>query len=320
MKKLMMMTVMLMFSLNGYTSYFNTDRRQKIFGLFLTEPGQINEVRSFSNAFGVAPKNASEITYYLDANVHQLLPVIAINHFLFDQETGMYHDDVSLIVEAIDKSGIPTTEILFLMDEPLWQVRIACEKGKDEACGEVESRYAATLATMQIIGQSLRKQFPGSGIIHIESWAELVLQKQTFPQEHVIILDDVEYVGFNCYGHFDYCGSREYGYNSQLVYGTWVWDAMHALESINPIGRKLFLVPGSFLADEHFDSIQTILDQIAMYAQILKLSNLIGGFGVFLWGDMTENNKYITGARNIYQVANFLAFIANYFEIGNDEE
>lgn len=320
MSKLLIMAVILVFSLNIHASYFKTDRPQKIFGSFLTDPEQINEVIAFSNAFGAAPRTADEITQYLDANVYKMLPVIAINHFLFDQETGMYHDDVSTIVEAIEKSSIRTSEILFLMDEPLWWVRNACEEGKADACGEVESRYVGTLSTMRVIGQLLRKQFPGSGVIHIEAWAELVLQKQTSPHESVIILDDAEYVGFNCYGHFDSCGSADHGYNSQIAYGTWVWDAMHALESTNPIGRKLFLVPASFLADQHFDGIQSILDQMAMYAQILRLSDWIGGFGVFLWGDMTENNKHFAGARTIYPVANFLAYIANYFGIRNNEE
>lgn len=322
MNKLMIMAViMLVLSVSAHASYFNTDRPQKIIGVFVTEREHIDEIEAFSNAFGFAPNSVNEITHYLDANQRKLLSVISISKLLFDDDSGMYHHNVSAIIDAIEKSRVNNPEILFLMDEPLWWVRNACnEFGKPQACQDVANRYVETLSTMRTVGQLLRKQFPGSGVMHIEAWAELVQQKQAFPHEHVIMLDDAEYLGFNCYGNFDYCGSLKYGYNSQVEYGTWVWETMQAFEATNPIGRKLYLVPGSFLAVEHFDSVQAILDQMAMYTYVVDLHEKIAGLGVFLWGDMVESNKPFIGARNIPSVVNFLVFISKIFGIENKNE
>lgn len=299
-------------------NYFNTQRLQKVFGLFVTEKSQIQEINSFSNAFAFAPTSVREITQYLDENKGSMLPVISISRLLLDEQTGMYHSDVTSITEAITKAKHKDAEILFLMDEPLWWIRRACEdKGKVEACLEVVNRYAETLSTFRVVGQLLRKHFPGSGVMHIEAWAELILQKKAYPEENVIMLDDAEYLGFDCYGEIDYCGSEEYGYHSQFKYGTWVWDAMLTMESQHAIGRKLFLIPGTFLANGHFVDIDTLINQIGFYAWILSQSDKIGGFGAFLWGDMVENNKPFTGGRNISQVTDFIKFIAKYYGTKN---
>lgn len=87
--------------------YFNTQRLQKIIELFVTEKSQIQEVNSFSNASPASPR---EITQYLDENKGRMLPVINISRLL----TGMYHHDVTSIVEAIAKAKHKDTEILFL--------------------------------------------------------------------------------------------------------------------------------------------------------------------------------------------------------------
>ncbi|WP_297324021.1 hypothetical protein [Nitrosomonas sp.] len=319
-KRIAFIVVTLLVSMNTYGSYFNTDRPQKIIGPFLAQVEHIEEIKTFSNAFGVAPKTASEITQYLNANTHQMLPVITISSLLFDKETGMYRDDSDAIIDAIQKSSIRPAEILFLMDEPLAAVRAACEKGKSKACRDVENRYVETLSTLRLVGQLLRKQFPGAGVMHIEAWIELVQQKKQYPNENVIMLDDAEYLGFDCYGEFDYCGSSEHGYNSQIEYGTWVWDAMHALESTNSIGRKMFLVTGAFLADHSFDSAETILKQMYTYAYVLSQHDKLGGLGIFLWSDMIENGTLFTGARSIRDIADFIVLIAQYFGVGNKTE
>lgn len=316
-KRIAFIVVTLLISMDTYGSYFNTNRLQKIIGPFLTEVGHIQEIRTFSNAFGFTPKTASEITQYLDANTHKMLPVVTISSLLFDKETGMYRNDPNAIIDAIEKSIIRPDEILFLMDEPLAAVRGACEKGKSEACRDVEGRYVGTLLTLRSVGQLLRKQFPGSGVVHIEAWTELVQQKKQYPNENVIMLDDAEYLGFDCYGNFDYCGSAEHGYYSQIEYGTGVWDAMHALESTNPIGRKMFLVTGAFLADQIFDSAEAIQEQMYTYAYILDQHDKLGGLGIFLWSDMVENGKPFTGARSIRAIADFIVLIAQYFGVGN---
>lgn len=82
-----------------------------------------------------------------------MLPVISISRLLLDEQTGIYHHDVTSIVEAIAKAKHKDTEILFLMDEPFWWVRRACEeKGKAEACLDVANRYVETLSTFELLG------------------------------------------------------------------------------------------------------------------------------------------------------------------------
>ena len=317
MGRITVIILMMLISNIAIANYFNTHRSQKIIGSFVAEKSQIQEINSFSNAFAFAPASATEITQYLDENKDRMLPVIRISQLLLDEQTGMYHHDITSIIEAIAKAKYKDTEILFLMDEPLWWIRRACEeKGKAEACLDVANRYVETLSTFRIIGQLLREHLPGAGIMHIEAWAELVLQKKAYPEDNVIMLDDAEYLGFDCYVDIEFCGSDEYGYHSQFEYGTWVWDAMLAMESQQAIGRKLFVIPGTFLADGHFADIDTLINQIGFCGWILNQSDKIGGFGAFLWGDMVENNKSFTGGRNILQVTNFLKFIARYYGVG----
>ncbi|MBL8499250.1 MAG: hypothetical protein LZF64_13240 [Nitrosomonas sp.] len=309
--------VILLSPADAQASYFNTDRPQKIMGSFLNAAEHIDEIAEFSNAFGFAPKSVDEITRYLDANVYKMLPVISIGNLLFDPETGMYRNDPYGIIDAIAMSAVRHREILFLLDEPLWTIRKACNEGKPKACRDIENRYADTLSVLRSAGRLLRQQFPGSGVMHIEAWAELVLQKQAYPDELAIMLDDAEYLGFDCYGDFYSCGSPELGYNSHIDYGTGVWNTMQALESANPIGRKLFLVPGGFLADKLFEDVETLADQLYLNAYLLNQSKEIGGLGVFLWGDMIEDGRFFTGARNIQSIVDLIALIAQFFGVGN---
>ncbi len=305
---LIIMSLLLMLTSESATAdYFNTNRSSKIFGAFLTNIAHIDEVTAYSNAFGFAPRNTNEITRFLDANKNKLIPVIKINHLLLNKKTGVYHHNINKIINAIEKSNISDREILFLMDEPLWSIRTECKKkNKTAACMEVENRYIDTIDTLRIAGELLREKFPGSGVIHIEAWAELAIQKKEYPAENVIMLNDAEYLGFDCYGAIDYCGSTEYGFHSHIDYGTWVWETMIAMESHNEIGRKLFLVPGTFLADGYFADDVEIIEQLEVYAWIMHHFNKIGGFGAFLWSDMMEDNKYFIGARNILSVTEYL--------------
>ncbi|MER0215916.1 MAG: hypothetical protein DU481_06920 [Nitrosomonas sp.] len=309
--------VILLSPVDIQASYFNTDRPQKIIGSFLNEVEHIDEIAKFSNAFAFSPKNIDDITRYLDANVYKMLPVISIGTLLFDPETGLYRNDPYGIIDAIEMSVVRHREILFLLDEPLWTIRKACNEGKPKACQDIENRYADTLSTLRSVGRLLRQQFPGAGVMHIEAWAELVLQKQAYPDELAIMLDDAEYLGFDCYGNFYFCGSPELGYYSQIEYGSGVWDTMQALESANPIGRKLFLVPGGFLADKLFDDVETLLDQLYQYAYLLSQRKEIGGLGMFLWGDMIEEGRFFVGARNIQPIVDLMTLIAQFFGVGN---
>ncbi|MDR4515439.1 hypothetical protein [Nitrosomonas sp.] len=305
-KVIIIFIFLLLISTNANAFYFNTDRQKKIIGPLLTKASQINEIQNFSNAFGAAPNKPSDITDYLNGNSNEMLPVIGIDKLLFDSDTGMFHHDVSLIVDAIKQSVATKTEILFLIDEPLWTVRKSCLKNKHDACYDIENRYAATLSTMRVVGQLLRKHFPGSGVLHIESWAELVFQKNEFPNEKVIMLDEAEYLGFDCYGNFYSCGSEEYGYYSHLEYGSLVWDTMQDLELANPIGRKMFIVAGAFLAENYFSHPEEITHLVLIYTRLLDNVEMIGGLGIFLWGDFEENGTIFYGARSNEKVRDFI--------------
>jgi hypothetical protein len=285
--------------------YFNTSRQQKMIGFLLDQPEQIQEVAQlgYSNSFAADVQSLNEVTKYLDSNTNQLLPVIVLDGLLFDPDSGMYRsDNIALIIQAVLQSKRQPEEILFLMDEPLWAVRRACQEDRHDACEDMANSYVETLSTLRSVGKLLRQYLPGSGMIHIEAYAELAAQKRERPDDNVIMLDDAEYLGFNCYGKFYSCGDMEYGYRSQIEYGTWVWNTMNTLESVEPIGRKLLLVAGTFMAEGYFDDIQDVIEQLASYLAILnipesRIADRVGGIGFFLWGERMVGNTLFLGAR-----------------------
>ncbi len=185
---------------------FDTNQSEKLLGFALTNPNQINEVASFSNAFSFSPAQPSEITGYLNQNANRLLPTIEIGRFFFDQERGVYNDlDILPIIQAI-KASVHRGPILFLIDEPLWHIRFACLKGTASACQEIHSGYSATLPLFRKLSRNLKKALPGAGMMHIEAYTELLYQKFTNPESDIILLDEAEYLGYDCYGAFDDCG------------------------------------------------------------------------------------------------------------------
>ena len=62
MGRLTIIILMMLVSNIAVADYFNTQRLQKIIGLFVTEKSQIQEVNSFSNAFAFPPASQREIT------------------------------------------------------------------------------------------------------------------------------------------------------------------------------------------------------------------------------------------------------------------
>lgn len=199
------------FCFDDTINYFDTAHRDKLFGLLLTESGQLNEVVNFSNAFSFAPMQPSDITDYLNKNLFNLLPTIEIGRFFFDITQYAFahsHSNVAAIVQAIKASSY-RGPILFMIDEPLWHIRIPCQTGIEVACHEISTGYAKTLDAFRKIGRDLRKALPEAGVFHVEAYAELLLQKLDHPSRDVILLDDAEYLGYNCYGPFDGCGPKD---------------------------------------------------------------------------------------------------------------
>ncbi len=207
------------FCFDNTINYFDTAHRDKLFGLLLTESSQLNEVGSFSNAFSFAPMQPSDITDYLNKNSFNLLPVIEISRFFFDLAQYAFshsHSGIAAIVQAVKESSY-RGPILFMADEPLWHIRIPCRKGIETACHEISTGYARTLDAFRKIGRDLRKALPEAGVFHVEAYAELLLQKLDHPSRDVILLNDAEYVGYNCYGPFNGCGPEDISSTLQEV-------------------------------------------------------------------------------------------------------
>lgn len=350
------------FCYDNTVNYFNTARSEKLLGVLLTEPDQLDEIAGFSNAFAFVPRQESSITDYLNRNTHELLPVISIGHYFFDKISGSFNaSDVAPIVQAINQSA-HTGPVIFLFDEPLWQIRFSCLGGHSLACNEAHNNYADTLLQLKKIIRDLRNALPGSGIMHIEAYAELIYQKHAAPLNDVIMLDEAEYLGFDCYGAFENCGIVEIvnffdlqsdanaaaadmntnnvssvaplfavtsstgqsglicsgslnncitvsasdvlfaAQRSQQDYLDWILDSLHSMEISKPIGRKIFLVPGAFQDFNFFPSEAKAMNQLDSFVETLDSSDIFGGSGSFIWGNLQEGIFPYIGARSLASV------------------
>ncbi|MEI2769066.1 MAG: hypothetical protein V9E86_11425 [Nitrosomonas sp.] len=385
------------FCLDHTKKYFSTKPNEKIVGFALSEPSQINEIANFSNAFSFSPQKLEDVSRYLNRNSNNLVPVIEIGRFLFDETTYSFRElDIAPLVQAI-KTSTYQGPMLFLVDEPLWRLRLSCFKQNPAACAEIDHKYTHTLDIFRKVGKELRKALPGSGMLHIEAFSELIYQKNSNPSDNVIMLDDVEYLGYDCYGPFDQCGMTDvsdtfadtgstsnlasfnivdvfsnaypdnlipykitdsdvinflakelelqnfpfieifqklpslFGSDHELnlvcdssnseciitgpilesaiispmpqsVYIDWVRSAALSMEAVNPIGRKIFLVPGAFQNFHNFPSENKTIDQINAFTQVFDSSPLFGGMGGFIWGDLQEGPIPFIGARSLFNV------------------
>ena len=281
--------------------YFNTSRAQKIIGALITEASQVEEVVGFSNAFSPAVDNLSELPPYLRANANRMLPILNIGPFVVDPTTGVLRSDqyrvVSDIVTAVSSNH--SGAALFYFDELLWHIRVACWHGKQLACNEVAQRYANTLTQVRAIGQELRRRIPGAGMMHVEAYEEL--NQQMAAWNEIVMLDDTEYLAFDCYGAIHDCGGR-----AQAEYLCWIINARDALELANPIGRKIFLVAGAFKDFYAFPADNRVIDQMRAYFQALDSSDIYGGIGAFSWGNILAESTAFLGARSLPEVRTML--------------
>jgi hypothetical protein len=277
--------------------YFNTSRPEKIIGALITDASQVEEVVGFSNAFSPEVDNVSKLPQYLQANASRMLPILNIGAFMLDPITGILRSDylrvVSEIVAALSSNH--SGPVLFFFDEPLWHIRLACEQGKQLACNEVAQRYADTLRTAQKIGDELRRAIPGAGMMHVEAYEEL--SRQMAAWNGIVMLDDAEYLAFDCYGAIHDCGGR-----AQAEYLCWIMSARDALELVNPIGRKIFLVTGTFKDFYAFPDENRVIDQIRTYFEALDSSEILGGIGAFSWGNVLAESTPFLGARSLPEV------------------
>lgn len=316
MKALTILLILLSFNVQA----FNTNRSEPIIGSLINNPSHLKEISDYSNTFAILPKKESDITAYLNANDKKMLPMIFINHLLYDSKKGEYKIDVEDIVRAIKLSYRKYDEIVFTFDEPMWNIRTACSNGIKSACEDIKNEYQQALSDIRDIIHLLKAKLPGVsvGVMHVEAFVEMIWQKEDWPHRNVILLEDADYVSFDCYGPVDRCGipeilGRKVGYKSLYEYGYWIYESMVELETIQPKGRKILVVPQAFYGTNEFTH-QDSIAQMLWYAVIAKnLSDIIGGYGVFAYSlDRMHGDDYMYYARDSKVLKNILKFVKGF--------
>lgn len=255
-------------SLFAVSSFAHADWR----GALISGPEQLAEIRPFSNSFSYAPSNLEDLKNILDINNGELMPIIEIRWYFFDETSGIFKaKDAKPLLDAISNH-----KLMMLVDEPFWWIRMACQEGKPLACAEIANNYRSTRELFKEI--KLRSGFQ---LFHVEAYRELILQKQANPFQHVIMLESADHIGFDCYGPIDNCEGH-----SQLEYASWIFDAMLS-------HQRMFLVPGAFNYTNDIGSITAQLD--AYFSLYIQYRHMLSAIHVFTWGDFQE----LIGARNI---------------------
>ncbi|MGZ6442113.1 MAG: hypothetical protein ACXWRU_18800 [Pseudobdellovibrionaceae bacterium] len=290
--------------------YFDTSR--PLAGVLLNQASQVDEVAGFSNAVGFWTTDLSQVTAFLRRNNGRMLPVLELRGFIFNPSTGIVRADYKSVLKKLAKTirAVHSGPVLFYVDEPFWNIRMSCYNSHSpQACAEVDSHFANTLSQIRIAGQLLRKAIPGSGIFDVEAFAELAIQQKLWGQ--VVLLDEAEYLGFDCYGNFNSCGGGSFAgvtISPQPIptYIDWMNKAIASLEKVNPMGRKILLVPGSFLNTVNFTSEEQTIAHMNAYFDILKTCPTCGGYLSFMWDNLPGIQDTIVGARSLAQVRSAL--------------
>ncbi len=238
-------------------------------GFLLTELEHIDEVAEFTNAFAYLPNSEQELIDVLTINNGRMMPVIELGRYFWNADTGTYQwRDVSSLIAAIGKH-----QIIAEIDEPFWHIHQSCTSGKQSACNEIANGYPETQQVFRRLKYEL-----GVQLVHIEAYTVLISHKLMEPDKPVSIIDAADHVGFDCYGDFDDCD----GY-SQTQYGMWIYEAVRGTT------KKIFLVAGSFLKDEHFTTEQQVIDQMRLYFCIYRSApDFFSALGLFLYADTED--------------------------------
>lgn len=240
-------------------------------GVQITDISQLEEVESFSTAFGYVSESLPDLKEILDANDGRMMPIIEISRYFWNPDSGVFSQkDATPLLEALGKH-----KIIIMLDEPFWWIRQACQSGKQLACSEIATNYSTTRQLFKDL-----KLASGFQMLHVEAFAELNIQKSEHPNNNVIIVEAADHIAFDCYGSFENCGGRH-----QLEYAAWLYDSMLS-------HQKIFLIPGAF----NFASDAIVIDQLEKYFNLYNTyRSIISGIGIFTWG----NFDGITGARNL---------------------
>jgi len=277
--------------------YFDTSKR-KIVGAYSTMgwlspfvEKSFSEIKEFCNAVLFNTTDTNTIKKNL-INSNGTVPVFGLFGSLANPSTGaMYPDYVekaSAIAQTISENY--SGPVIFEIDEPFWGVRGVCDKGVQSACDDVILGFPKMLQQLDILAKTIRTIIPGAGFFHVEAYAELIKDKEKFG--HAIFMSDAEYLGFDCYGDVNNCNGHP-----ETDYYQWTLDELNALESKNPIGRKIILVPGAFTDPHMFPTAEKALTQFNAFMSFYDSHPNLGGIGVFVWGNIPAEK--IVGFNNV---------------------
>lgn len=247
-------------------------------GVALTNMSQIDEIHEVgANSFAYHAQDPQEVSDVLDINAGRYEVFIMANTLFKNDATGLYElKNVSEIKQAVGDRNI-----VFLLDEWQWNIRLECNNGKQPACDEVAAGY---VNTSEVVRQ-IKHTFPYQ-IVQIMAYAEMLLQFQA-GYDKVILFHAADVVGFDCYGEFENCA----GYPI-LQYGIWIFEAMKP-------HQKMMLIPGTF----SFAPEAVVIDHVQKYLDLYEeFKYIMRGMGAFIWGDFYENGMNYKGLKNMPNV------------------
>lgn len=268
-------------------SWASSPLSKGIVGVLITEPCQVNTVPEGSNAIGIVPDSLQELRETLELNNNRYTNIVNIRDWFVDNSGVWKYRDLTEL-----KNVLSGHDVIIMLDEPFWRVRLECWRGKSLACQEVESNYPQTRELFKRVKFEL-----GYQLYQVESYLELIYARQEYGKPQ--FMDYADHIGWNCYSNNFYdCD----GY-SQLDYAVWTYDAMLS-------HQKIFLVAGAFLESSYMQDEVKIITQLEdFFAAYNTYRQYLSGIGVFSWGDY-EGNR-ITGAYNVPNIRNTIQKLIN---------
>lgn len=239
---------------------------------YLAAPQGIAAASRGMTAVALGPDSVAHAIELLQSVPAGVTPVLELSNLMWAGDHFTVPEDFHLLK--------PYDFVVYL-DEPMMRIRNACNSDQWEACEEFVSDFRGLNGTIEAL-----KYLLGKKVIHIEAYSELNLQ----PNFKTIASAD--YVGFDCYGSFDACGSAEYGYKSHHEYADII------MRGSDMTRQKLFLVAGTFQHDawDYEDMLATLQHYTNLYNEH---PDIIGGMGGFLWSTVETVEGSFLGAEDL---------------------
>lgn len=275
---------------------FNVSASDKMIGVLIMEPSQVNEVIEFSSVVGINPTTEQEFRSYLDEVDNRVDLIVSIGqNFLTNRGVYEYNQYVLDIITLTLEDSNFNRKIVFAIDEPMWRVRTACFEGEQAACNDVDANYSQSLNALLEISDYLRANVPNSEIMHIESYAELYMQYDNASEFYLMY--HAEHIAFNCYGQLDNCGGA-FGVPmlDQMLY----IQSMYGQIKLNNSNAEIFLFTGLFVDGVFFETEEDMLQQLNDYVNLFTTyREYLSGIGGYSWGSFFEVGRDFIGARDL---------------------